>query len=238
MRAGKAIEVRGEKTSSLLGHLALHYDAGISRDGLIEILWPDNDSALAAEALHSRIHSLQKALATSLDRTSPILFADGFYRLNRSAGIAVDVVRFDALVREGQQHARDGREIDAAVSFERAVGFYRGDLCIASDVHALVERERLRASYLTVLAWLADHCYVRRDHLHCLDYARRILSCDPYREDAHRSVMRCHVRLGERAQALHQYRLCKDILNSAFSAKPEPATTSLYDQIRLDPATI
>jgi hypothetical protein len=47
--------------------------------------------------------------------------------------------------------------------------------------------------------------------------------------------MRCYVRLGERAQALHQYRLCEAMLRSEFQATPEPATTELFDRIRLAP---
>jgi hypothetical protein len=50
--------------------------------------------------------------------------------------------------------------------------------------------------------------------------------------------MRCHVRRGERAQAMRQYRICCSILQDEFDALPEPATQLLYQQIRLDPASL
>jgi hypothetical protein len=50
--------------------------------------------------------------------------------------------------------------------------------------------------------------------------------------------MRCHVQRGERAQALRQYQLCRDILKAEYDAAPEPATTALFDQVRLDPGSI
>ena len=50
--------------------------------------------------------------------------------------------------------------------------------------------------------------------------------------------MRCYVRVGQRAQALRQYQLCKAILLDEFDAEPEPATTALYQQVRLDPGAI
>ena len=76
------------------------------------------------------------------------------------------------------------------------------------------------------------------DYTGCLSHARRLLANDPCREDAYRLMMRCYVRLGERAQALRQYRLCQTILRTEFDAVPEPATTALFDQIRLDPGSI
>jgi hypothetical protein len=65
-----------------------------------------------------------------------------------------------------------------------------------------------------------------------------LLTHDPCREDGHRTAMRCHVRLGERAQALRQYMLCEAVLRTEFNAKPEPATTVLFDQVRLDPGSV
>jgi hypothetical protein len=50
--------------------------------------------------------------------------------------------------------------------------------------------------------------------------------------------MRCHVRRGERAQALRQYRLCESVLRSEFETDPEPATKALFEQIRLDPDSV
>jgi len=46
--------------------------------------------------------------------------------------------------------------------------------------------------------------------------------------------MQCYVRQGERAEALHQYRVCVETLHAEFDAAPETATTMLFEQIRLD----
>jgi DNA-binding SARP family transcriptional activator len=50
--------------------------------------------------------------------------------------------------------------------------------------------------------------------------------------------MCCYVRQGERAGALHHYRVCVEILHAEFAAVPEAATTTLYEKIRLDPDSI
>jgi len=122
--------------------------------------------------------------------------------------------------------------------YMKAVQLYRGDLCTGTDGNAVVERERLRAHFLTVLARLADYHFSVSNYPRCLHYAEQLLQYDACREDAHRMVMRCYVRQGERAQALRQYLLCQNILRAEFDAAPESHTTLLYDQVRLHPDTV
>ena len=89
-----------------------------------------------------------------------------------------------------------------------------------------------------MLASLAAYVCAAGDDAASLAYAQRLLQHDPCREDAHRLLMRCHLRRGERAQALHQYRVCVDLLRAAFGTTPEPATVALFEQVRLDPGSV
>src|SRR5205085_11361490 len=126
----------------------------------------------------------------------------------------------------------------AVTAYCRAANLYRGDLTLASDGQAIVERERLRARYLTLLTRLAAHFYRTGDYSACLEYLWRLLARDPYREDAHRLVMRGYVRRGERAAALRHYQLCADILRTECGVEPEQATLQLLEQVRSQPGSI
>jgi DNA-binding SARP family transcriptional activator len=96
----------------------------------------------------------------------------------------------------------------------------------------------MRACYLSLLGYLADDHFRAADYPTALQHAVRLLRHDPCREDAHRMVMCCYVRLGVRAQALRQYRTCQEILAREFDARPEPATTALFARIRTDPGSV
>jgi DNA-binding SARP family transcriptional activator len=192
---------------------------------------------MSGPALNSLVHHLHKVLADVLGGAPPVLHAQGSYRLNVEAGVHVDVAWFDALADIGDRAAHDDPPTSIG-SYQRAIGLYGGDLCISDGQHAVIERERLRARYLTVLARSASHFYNADDIDAALGLSLQLLRHDPCREDAHRLVMRCRVHLGERAQALRQYRVCSEILATEFDARPEPATQSLYEQIRLDPSSI
>ena len=239
LKAGQPILLHGGgKTEALLGHLSLQDSHRIPRDTLLQRLWPNSETALACQSLHSLVYSLHKLIGDAIGGAAPVLHDEGYYRLNLEAGVGVDVAGFDALVKAGDQHIGAGDLATAATAYSGAVGLYNGDMCVGTDVQSLVERELLRARYLTLLAHLADYHYGESAYIACQDYAWRLLGCDPCREDAHRMMMRCYVRQGERAEALRHYRLCVDILQAEFEAAPETATTILFEQVRLDPGSI
>jgi len=240
LKRGQPVPLHGGgKMESLLCTLGLRRDRGIPREQLLQTLWPDGaDLALAGQSLNSLVYSLHRLLRDGNGGAKPVVSGDGYYRLNFEAGIGLDVLSFDALAAAGDQRDRSGDEPSAIASYARAVGLYRGDLCVGTDLAAVMERERLRALYLRLLARLADANYRAGDYTACLDYAQRLLASDPVREDAHRLAMLSHLRLGQRAQALRQYRLCEHALRTEFDADPEPATRELFDRLRLDPGRL
>lgn len=234
--AGELIPIHpGGKSEALLSLLALQSGRRMPRERLVQTLWPASDPALGLRSLNTLVYNLHKLLGPALKGATPVLHEDGYYRLNTEAGIGVDVTIFDRFVAEGDQHMQAGNTVATLDAYTRAAVLYRGDLCFAADAHAIMERERLRARYLTLLAQLGEYHYLEGNYSIALEYLWRLLVRDPYREDAHRLVMRCYVRRGERAAALHHYRICVDVLRAEFDAAPEAATVALFDQIRLEP---
>jgi DNA-binding SARP family transcriptional activator len=234
---GKPVNMRsGGRTEALVASLALRHKRRVPRDVLLSEVWPDSDPQFSGQALNTLVHKLHKQLGDALrDGVSPVSHVQGSYCLNVDAGVGLDTDCFEVLVREGDGAAA-GNLAAAINAYEHAYGVYRGDLTAADCAVSLIERERLRAMHLGVLARLATMYHGLGKTSDCLRVALRLLENDPCREDAHRLVMRCHVRLGERAQALRQYRLCEAILRTEFDAKPEPETVQLFELVRLDPA--
>jgi DNA-binding SARP family transcriptional activator len=224
----------------LLVHLGLAGLHGIPRDVLLRAIWPHSEPSLAGQALNGVLRSLKTLLAEALGGAAPIVPSAGQYRLNQAAGVAIDVARFQALVAQAQQLQRDDQLAVSATLYERAVRLYQGDLSLAAGHAGWVglERERLRAVYGRILIRLADDAFARGAFEAALEHALALLAHDPCREDAHRLVMRCHVRLGERSQAMHHYQTARNILRVELDAEPEPATAALFEQIRLTPSDV
>ena len=235
--AGRTVSLGG-KSQALLSCLALDPGSLIARDTLLETIWPDTETALARHALVNLVYNLHKLLGPEIGDHSPVLCEEGACFLNVQAGVWTDVACFQDLISAGDRHARAGRRNDAFANFYSAARLYDGDLSAGEHPQTIITREHLRAQYLQLLARLADYLYDQRDYVESLNYCLRLLRYDHCREDAHRIAMRCYVRLGQRAQALRQYQLCVNMLRIEFDATPEPATTALFEQIRLTPLTI
>ena len=60
---------------------------------------------------------------------------------------------------------------------------------------------------------------------------QRLLSENPYREGAHRELMRCYYRLNDRAAAIRQYQTCAEILWEELGLSPTPEMEAMYLQI-------
>ncbi len=213
------------KTQLLLAYLALNAGQRHTRDKLAALLWPDRPEDQARHSLRQCLFALGKALG---DDQPPLVLADRNQLSLNSDQVAVDVWQFERHVAA-----------DSPDNLQQAAALYGGDLLDSLsfeddslDAWCAAERTRLRDQIHEALAALTSH-YVDTLNLDAaIETGRRLVGLDPLREDAHRSLMRIYQRVGRRADALKQYRLCVEILRRELNVEPEAATTRLYHEIR------
>jgi DNA-binding SARP family transcriptional activator len=228
----RAILIRRRgKAESVLKALALHPSRFLLSDTLAELVWPGTDPDEARHSLHTTVSMLRRTLARAGCDLELVHSDREGYRLD--AEVATDVDAFDVLYRRGLAHERRGETELAVAAFGEALSLYRDDLQVDEfpDLNLMIERERIAGTHLNMLSKVAAHHYRLRRLDESLVYAGRLLARDPSREDAHRLVMGCYFDLGQRAQALHQYNVCREVLRRVFDTEPEPATTELYERI-------
>lgn len=227
---------RNRKVEGVLKYLVMHHHRPVSRDVLMRLGWPGANREAAANDLNTTVSVLRSSLNKVLERAvqgSPILFQDDHYRLNPELSIRIDVAEFDAHCSRGRDHERRGWTHKAMADYQAAVSIYRGDLLMGDlyDDWTIIERERLASTFLTVLGKLGTYCMVQKQYEDAIAHAHRLLEHDPCSEDAHCLLMRCFVRLGQRAQALRQYELCRTILQRELQIEPAPETAELRQRI-------
>ncbi len=96
----------------------------------------------------------------------------------------------------------------------------------------MLQREALRRRYLEALLVVSR---ARFAHEHYPQAARaflQLLSLDSYHETAHRELMRCYARMGERGKALRHYQALFAQMRAEPGFAPDPATTDLYERLR------
>jgi two-component SAPR family response regulator len=150
--------------------------------------------------------------------------------------VTTDVDDFDRHHERGRKLEKDRRMQEAAMEYEKAIELYWDDYLI-EDLYedwTMVERERLANAYMDLLDRLAIHYMEVGQHQESIRACYKVLEKDRCHEDSYRLLMQCYVRLGLRARALHQYRMCEQILGQEYGTSPSPETRSLYLKLLRD----
>jgi len=220
--SGGPLTLSNSKAQALLAYLAVAPGRRHPRDKLATLLWSGVSDEQARQSLRQVLVTLRRVLANHAN-----LIAEHAEVALEGPRLDVDVVRFEALVRDGSTR-----------SLAEAAALYQGDLLEGIRVKEppfeewlLAERERLREMVVETLARLLEHQVGGGPATPAIRTAMRILTLDPARESAHRDLMRLFERQGRRGDALRQYRLCVDALQRELGLEPRPETRRLYQDI-------
>lgn len=240
---GQPVNLPYDKVRALLAYLVLESTRPLRRDTLTALLWPDRSDK---EARHNLSQALLK-LRQVLDPDGTLLLSDRHtVQLNPAVdvnmAVDVDVVRFETLLRSCQSHDHARSELCAACMNARKIAMecYQGDFLTglsipdarAFDEWLVVWRERLHWQALDALTALADYHERRGEVAAALDHAREQLRLEPWREEAHRQIMRLLLFSGQRSAALAQYHRCVQILADELSVPLAPETEALFQLIQ------
>jgi DNA-binding SARP family transcriptional activator len=216
---GARLALDSPRIQSLLTYLVLHRGNPQPRQKAAFTLFPDTSEAQARTNLRKQIHFLRQTLAKALPNPEIYLDCEGpCLQWRIDADMKLDVADFeDAL---------------AAGCLGKAVGNYGGDLLPASyEEWIIIERERLRLSYMEALSRLVRQKEDQDNYPEALVHAGQLLKSDPLREDIYRCLMRLHALNGDRAAALHLYQNCVTVLERELGAAPSRQTQQVYEQI-------
>jgi DNA-binding SARP family transcriptional activator len=197
-----------------LALLALQ-DRMVSRAYLAEVLWPDVSEVRAAGNLRSALWRLRRA---------------GFHGV-RSDGRALALeawVRVDAHTLVERARALEAAE-DAEGGARLEAGTFVGELLPEwDDDWVLVERERLRQLCLHALETLALALMARGRYLEATDAALAAVRAEPFRESAHRVLIRVHLAEGNVVEALRQFDRYRDLVRDELGIAPSMQMFRLF----------
>ncbi|MFL5827482.1 MAG: ATP-binding protein [Thermoleophilaceae bacterium] len=215
---------RLRKAKSLVKLVALAPEHRLHRDRAGELLWPDRDTAAAANNLHQALYVARRALETAgVDGSAALELRDDALTL---LGARVDVEEFERAAAAA--HGSRDRALCGA-----AVELYAGEL-LPEDRYedwSAERREALREHYIALLLELAGLERASGDTQAAVGWLQRALIEAPLHEEAHRELMTLFALGGRRQQALAQYQRLRQALRREFEDVPDPETRRLYQSI-------
>jgi non-specific serine/threonine protein kinase len=215
------------KSKELLFYLLSHDTRTKEQIGLD--LWPDVSPTQLRSNLGITLHHLRRALG----RAEWIVFEKDQYFFNRALNYRFDVEMFESNLVQARQFG-DKFPAQAIAHLETAIGLYRGEFMedwMEGNWHT-IRREELRRKYLDALLTLGQLFFVDEQYARAVDAYRRVIKHDNFLETAHRELMRCYVRMGERAQAMRHYQSLERLMHDEFGSPPASETVELYERLR------
>ena len=225
------------KALAVLKYLAsMPEGAKVSRDVLMELLWPGSAPEPAAKNLGMALSSLRKTLEPDSPRgESSYLLTDGdSVQLELGLGGRIDYRSFRELVKEAGAAEATGDRDGYLDRLEQAEAMYGGEF-LPGDLYqdwCAPERERLRREYVEVLARMMTEHQRRGDCARALAYCEKAIETDPEWEELYRSLMDIHSRLGDSAGVERAFARCREFLAQNFEVSPSPQTVDLYHCLR------
>lgn len=224
-------EWKTKKSKYLLAYILSHWNDRISEEKIFELFWGDFPTQKARRSLHTALCQVRQTLEPYVEDTDPEIIAHEkeFYFLNHSARIWIDVKEFWMHAQEGIRALKEGRIPEGVASLQQAESLYSGDL-LEGYISEWVDLDRMsfRDKYQEALSTLLRHFYDSAQYEVSLDYAKKLLAVDNCHEKAHFYLIKCHMGMGNKVDAMRAYQSCVDILKKELDLSPPPEIESLY----------
>lgn len=197
----------GRRAAELVQLLALADGHRLTRDQVIEALWPHLDVDAGAANLRKAAHHARQALASP----DAVALRGGQVALFRDRTIETDFGEFESRARAALAGG------DAATCAAAAAG-YAGDLLPEAlyEEWTQAPREHLRALCVELLRRAGEW--------------ERLVEIEPTDEPAHRELMRRELDAGSRPGAIRWYGRLRTALRRQVGIAPSGETEAIYDE--------
>jgi len=217
------IDLANKKLAGLMAFLSVQAPEPQSREKLMGLLWGSHFEAQARQNLRQALTRLRRALGPSA------LITNGETVAIDPDALVCDVTRFEKLVEQG---SRD--------SLAQAVDLYRDRFLADLDIRQEAwtewldfQRDRLENLALDAMIKLGECELQSANAESALRLARRALTSNSLREDAHRLIIRALAASGRRGEALQHYDDLVDLLKRQLDVQPDSVTRKLADAVRV-----
>lgn len=219
---------RTTQTRDLLAYL-LHSGGPVSKERILEDLWPESDPRKVSALFHTTLYYLRQTLAELCYRRDLILYRNGRYQL-RPGCYDADYRSFEALVSAAT--SGDNTPEATAAWLEEAVALYRGDYLEDMDYDwILAAREGWKRAHMEARERLGKLYLQAKKHARAITHLRVLTEVNPFAEEAHRLLMTVYAAAGDRLALRKQYRTLVTILNEELGLSPSRESRELYQRL-------
>ena len=230
-----------DHTRALLSYLAVESRRPHRREALADLLWPDRPEQAARHNLRQALSNIRRVIGDRDASPAFLLITRQTVQFNQASDYWLDVTAFTTLLETCKTHLHRRLEVcrPCMQRLEQTAELYRGNFLEGFTLvdsrpfeeWVLTQQEWLHHQVMTVFRHLARYHEQLGEYELAQRYTMRQLELEPWREEAHRRLMRLLAFDGQRSAALAQYETCRRMLAEELGVEPAEETTTLFAQI-------
>ncbi|HEX2345935.1 MAG TPA: AfsR/SARP family transcriptional regulator [Gaiellaceae bacterium] len=226
----RRIDLGAPRERALLALLALNANRAVSRERILEELWPDGAPRTASKVVQVYVTHLRKALGAARE----ILESRGSGYVLHIAPTNFDLSRFEQLI----ERARNEEPREKTRTLREALGLWRGPALdeFADEAFVRAEAARLEELRLFALEARIDADLELGGGSGLVPELESLVAAHPLREHFRGQLMLALYRAGRQAEALDVYRDGRALLDEELGLEPGASLRELERAIlRQDP---
>ncbi|UGQ13430.1 AAA family ATPase [Yinghuangia sp. ASG 101] len=230
IRDGSPVPLGGANQRAVLAFLLLRPNRVVATSELIRALWGDAAPPTARKMVQNAVAGLRRALGTApgveLSTVSP-----GY--VLRVDAEAIDLTRFDTLIRSGRTEIRAGNAERGALLLREALRLWQGPVLVDVTETGIrwPELAMIRETHLTAFEECLEAELAFGRHREVVGELAAMGQQEPTRERTCGLLMLALYRCGRQAEALSAYQRLRDELVDDFGLDPAPELRELERSI-------
>ena len=231
----------------LLSYLIANKDSEVSKDKLIDILWPDETSANPSGALRNLVYRARQILSaffpaediqdgdvtgTSVSGEKPecILFAQNAYRWNPDIDCVIDIYEFELYTHLAEKEPN----ADAKYKLlQKAHQIYKGDFLsmLSSEEWVIFRNVYYKNMYTKIAINMCRYLSDQGDYTGVIRLCEASSLVDQMDEQIHIEKMHAYLEMNAPTQALNYYYSVSDLFTQKFGIDMSPSMRTIYQEI-------
>ncbi len=214
------IKWRIEKARELFAYLLQNHGRSISRDELLDKLWPEDDTDRAVKQLYNGTYYIRKALeAYGIDKS--LISINNNYKLSLGA-VDWDVGRFCELFNKTEDRPKALEDMEALYTG----GYLDGEFYPWSEF----ERERLSKLYDQCVLELSKNYMGEKKYNQAEIILLKAYNKNPYYEDISELLIRLYKETGNASSAIKHYSAYAALIKEELGIGPDKRLQELVKQ--------
>ena len=210
-------------------YLAMEHDRPIPREELADAIWLDGLPPAWEGALSSIISKLRTLLKRLGPAAPEITIASGSHQLRAPSAPWIDVEVAESSIDEAEGLLRNDRARRAWGPANVAAAIASRPFLPREEFEWVEKRRRvLQDVHLRSLECLSEIAFKNGEFPLAARIAAEAVEREPFREAGYRRLIRVHQAMGNRAEAVLAYDLCRRRLAEELGVGPSSETHALY----------